>query len=195
MIDTRDSTMAEAVHVRESARQLVSESQVRAALDRMAATAAEVLAKENPMVLAVMNGGAFTTVELCRRWDFPYEMDFIHVTRYGGDVVGGDLSWRVWPDRDLAERAVVVVDDILDQGDTLQAICQRLRREGAGRVYVAALVIKRLDQPRIRVDVDFAGLEVEEAYVIGCGMDYKGYWRGLTGIYAVDPQAPTEAGG
>lgn len=181
----RDSTLEKATRIRETARQLVSPAQVRAALDRMAAAAGEVLAEKNPLVLAVMNGGAFTAVELCQRLDFPHELDFVHVTRYQGDLVGGDLSWRAWPDRDLSGRTILVVDDIVDYGDTLDAICERLRRAGAGRVYVAVLVVKRLNQPRVRLDADFAGLEVEDVYVFGCGMDYKGYWRGLQGVYAV----------
>jgi len=181
----RDSTLEEATRIRETARQLVSPAQVRAALDRMAAAAGEVLAEKDPLVLAVMNGGAFTAVELCQRLDFPHELDFVHVTRYDGDLVGGELSWRAWPDQDLSGRTILVVDDIVDHGDTLDAICERLRRTGAGRVYVAVLVVKRLNQPRVRLDADFAGLEVEDVYVFGCGMDYKGYWRGLQGIYAV----------
>ena len=191
----RDSTLAEAIRVRETARQLVAPAQVSLALDRMAAAATEALAHENPLVLSVMNGGAFTAVELCQRLNFPHELDFVHVTRYDGDLVGGELSWRAWPERDLSGRTVLVVDDIIDHGETLRAICERLRRAGAGKVYVAVLVIKRLDQPRVRVDVDFAGLEIEDVYVFGCGLDYKGYWRGLTGIYAVETEAPTEGGG
>ena len=185
MTSARDSTLEEAIRIRETARQLVSPAEVRTALDRMAAAACGVLAKENPLVLAVMNGGAFTAVELCQRMDFPHELDFVHVTRYDGALVGGELRWRAWPNRDLSGRTVLVVDDIVDHGDTLKAICERLRRAGAGRVYVAMLVVKRLDQPRVRLDADFAGLEVEDVYVFGCGMDYKGYWRGLKGIYAV----------
>ena len=191
----RDSTLAEAIQIRETARQLVAPAQVSLALDRMAAAATEALAHENPLVLSVMNGGAFTAVELCQRLNFPHELDFVHVTRYDGDLVGGELSWRAWPERDLSGRTVLVVDDIIDHGETLRAICERLRRAGAGNVYVAVLVIKRLDQPRVRVDVDFAGLEIEDVYVFGCGLDYKGYWRGLTGIYAVETEAPTEGGG
>ena len=181
----RESTLEEAIRIRETARQLVSPARVRSALDRIAAAAGEVLAEENPLVLAVMNGGAFTAVELCQRLDFPHELDFVHVTRYEGELVGGELTWRAWPDRDLSGRTILVVDDIVDHGDTLEAICERLRRAGAGRVYVAVLVVKRLDQPRVRLDADFAGLEVEDVYVFGCGMDYKGYWRGLQGVYAV----------
>ena len=191
----RDSTLAEAIRVRETARQLVAPAQISLALDRMAKAASEVLAHENPLILTVMNGGAFTAVELCQRLSFPHELDFVHVTRYDGDLVGGELSWRAWPERDLSGRTVLVVDDIIDHGETLRAICERLRRAGAGKVYVAVLVIKRLDQPRVRVDVDFAGLEIEDVYVFGCGLDYKGYWRGLTGIYAVETEAPTEGGG
>ena len=191
----RDSTLAEAIQIRETARQLVAPAQVSLALDRMAAAATEALAHENPLVLSVMNGGAFTAVELCQRLNFPHELDFVHVSRYDGDLVGGELSWRAWPERDLSGRTVLVVDDIIDHGETLGAICERLRRAGAGNVYVAVLVIKRLDQPPVHVDVDFAGLEVEDVYVFGCGMDYKGYWRGLTGIYAVDTEAPREEGG
>ena len=185
MIDAPDSKLTEAIRIRETARQLVSSAQVRAALDRMAVAAADVVAQENPLVLAVMNGGAFTAMELCQRWDFPHELDFVHVTRYDGDLVGGELSWRAWPDRDLSGRSVIVVDDIVDHGETMAAICERLRCGGARRVYTAVLVIKRLENPRARVDVDFPGLEVEDVYVFGCGMDYKGYWRGLAGVWAV----------
>ena len=189
-----ENTLAEAIRVRETARQLVSPEQVGAALDRMAGAASEVLAERNPLVLAVMNGGAFTVVELCQRLDFPHELDFVHVTRYDGELVGGELRWRAWPDTDLGGRTVLVVDDIMDHGDTLMAICRRLRRDGAAQVKLAVLVVKKLDQPRERPEVDFAGLEVEDVYVFGCGMDYKGFWRGLTGIYAVDSQAQTEGG-
>ena len=195
MSATSENTLAEAIRIRDTARQLVSPAQVGAALDRMAEAATEVLGELNPLVLPVMNGGAFTAVELCQRLDFPHELDFIHVTRYDGELAGGELSWRAWPDRDLSARTVLVVDDILDHGDTLKAICRRLRREGAARVMLAVLTVKRLDLPRERPEVDFAGLEVEDAYVFGCGMDYKGFWRGLTGIYAVNSQAQTEGGG
>ncbi|MYF71198.1 MAG: hypoxanthine-guanine phosphoribosyltransferase, partial [Proteobacteria bacterium] len=116
MTAARDTTLEEAIRIRETARQLVSPAEIRAALDRMAAAAGEVLAKENPLVLAVMNGGAFTAVELCQRMDFPHELDFLHVTRYEGELVGGELSWRAWPDRDLSGRTILVVDDIVDHG-------------------------------------------------------------------------------
>ena len=190
MSASRDSNgsalLAEAVRVRETARQLVSPERVCTALDKMAKAAACDLAHENPLVLAVMNGGAFTAVELCQRWDFPFEVDFVHVTRYGKDLEGGELAWLAWPETSLDGRTVLVVDDIVDHGETLAAVNERLLRYGAARVHSAILVIKQLNRPLATVNVDYAGLEVEDVYVFGCGMDYKGYWRGLKGIWAVN---------
>jgi len=180
------SDLEEAIEARETSRQIASEADVEAALERIAMAATEVLAQANPLILAVMQGGAFTAVELCRRFDFPYEFDFIHVTRYGQALTGGKLSWRVLPSVALERRTVLVVDDILDRGITLAALYEELEQSGVSKLYSAVLVSKNLESPCERVDVDFIGLEVEDAYVFGCGMDYKGYWRGLKALHAVD---------
>lgn len=86
------SVVAEAIEVRREGFQIASEADVSAALQRIASEATAVLAHENPIVLAVVQGGAFTAVELCRRFDFPHEFDFIHVTRYEQSLTGGELS-------------------------------------------------------------------------------------------------------
>lgn len=174
----------DAERVRRTARRLYSARDVAQALDRMAAELAAPLAHANPVVLAVMHGGAFTAVELCKRFDFPHEFDYVHVTRYAGTTRGGRLEWRVRPSRALAGRTVLVVDDILDHGKTLRALEVALERVGVARQLCAVLVVKRLalaDRP----SVASAGLAVDDVYVFGSGMDYRGYWRGLGGIYAV----------
>lgn len=179
------SVVAEAIEVRREGFQIASEADVSAALQRMASEATAVLAHENPIVLAVMQGGAFTAVELCRRFDFPHEFDFIHVTRYEQSLTGGELSWRTFPNLELSGRMVLLVDDILDQGVTLAALYQELIRSGVSQLYSAVLVSKNLERSGKRINVDFVGMEVEDAYVFGCGMDYKGYWRGLRELYSV----------
>lgn len=81
---------------------------------------------------------------------------------------------------------VLLVDDILDQGVTLAALYQELIRSGVSQLYSAVLVSKNLERSGKRINVDFVGMEVEDAYVFGCGMDYKGYWRGLRELYSVN---------
>ncbi len=168
--------------VRRNARRLYSARDVARALDRMAAELTPRLRSANPVVLAVMHGGAFTALELCKRFRFAHEIDYVHVTRYRGETRGGKLAWRVRPRRALAGRTVVVVDDILDRGKTLRALDAELKRIGVQQRLSAVLVVKRL--ARRRPSVTVAGLAVDDVYVFGSGMDYRGYWRGLPGIYA-----------
>lgn len=175
---------AEVERVRRTARRVYSPRAVSRALDAMAAKLTPRLRKKNPVVVAVMHGGAFAAIELCKRFSFPHEFDYVHVTRYRGETEGGQLAWRVKPSANLAGRTVLVVDDILDQGKTLRALDAELERIGARDRLTAVLVVKRLANVE-RPDVTVAGLDVDDVYVFGSGMDYRGYWRELTGIYAV----------
>jgi hypoxanthine phosphoribosyltransferase len=175
--------------VRRSARRVFTARDVARALDRMARELAPRLEHTNPVVLAVMVGGAFAALELSKRFDFPHEFDYVHVTRYRGAVRGGALEWRVRPSRALAGRTVLVVDDILDHGTTLRALEVELRRVGVAARLTAVLVVKRLSRRR-RPQVDAVGLEVDDVYVFGSGMDYRGYWRERSGIYAAPDGVP-----
>jgi hypoxanthine phosphoribosyltransferase len=144
------------------------------------------LGRANPVILAVMHGGAFCAVELAAHWRFPYEFDYVHVTRYANSLTGGALEWRVRPSAALAGRAVLIVDDILDRGTTLRALQAELDNVGVARRYTAALVVKRIAEPLDRPRVDFGGLEIDDVYVFGCGMDCRGYWRGLRALWAAE---------
>jgi hypoxanthine phosphoribosyltransferase len=87
----------------------------------------------------------------------------------------------------VAGRHVLVLDDILDEGETLAAIRDKLLEMGAARVWSAVLTDKNngLDKP---IQADFVGLDVPNRYVFGCGMDAYGLWRNLPAIYALKEQ-------
>src|SRR5689334_5709831 len=102
-----------AVAARRRARRVYTTAEVMRAIHRMVAEATSQLKHANPVVLAVMHGGVFTAVEMSKRFEFPHEFDYVHVTRYGGGVSPGELIWRVRPGAELAGRTVLVVDDIL----------------------------------------------------------------------------------
>lgn len=170
--------------VYEEAECLYSQEQVEAAIDRMAGAISAELAQKNPLVLAVMSGAMIPAGILLSRLDFPLQLDYIHASRYRGDTAGGQLEWRVAPRFALEGRCVLVVDDILDEGLTLQAILQSCREQGASEVRSAVLV-KKLHQRNVGIEADYVGLEVEDRYVFGYGMDYKEYLRNAPGIFAV----------
>lgn len=93
------------------------------------------------------------------------------------------MHWGRWPER--VTGTILLVDDIFDEGYTMQAVGQRLRDEGAEQVITVAMVLKDHDRGLARDRVDEVGLTVPDRYVFGCGMDWKGLWRQLDGIWAV----------
>lgn len=184
---TMDARLQAAIAARREARRLLSAAEVSAVYDRMAKEIHATLADANPVVLAVMNGGAFTAIELCRRFDFPYEFGYVHVTRYSEGLTGGALDWRVEPRPELEGRTVLVVDDILDVGLTLAALEQALIERGVAHLYKAVFAVKELPNAGERPAVHFEGTRTPDLYVFGCGMDYRGYWRGFPELLAVEP--------
>lgn len=177
--------LQEVLQVRAAADQLCSQQEIEAALDRMAAGIEQAIGDANPLLLCVMTGGLVPASELFTRLDFPLQLDYLHATRYQGTRGGSELKWITRPSQSLQGRTVLVVDDILDEGLTLAAILAYCREQGAAAVYSAVLVEKLHQRKAGDLSADFVGVQVEDRYVFGYGMDYHGYWRNLRGIYAV----------
>jgi hypoxanthine phosphoribosyltransferase len=178
--------LADARAIRQSAQQLATPAQIAAVLDRLAAELTAAVGTANPVLLAVMHGGLFAAAELMRRIDFAYEFDYVQISRYRDALHGGRLDWIVRPSERLSGRTVVIIDDILDRGDTLTALQAALTECAVAEQYSLVLLAKRIGRDGAgRPRADFVGLSVADRYVFGCGMDYKGYWRGLPGLYVV----------
>ena len=159
---------------------------VEAALQRMAAAISHDLSERHPVVLCVMLGGLIPCGRLLPMLDFPLDLDYLHATRYRGATSGSTLHWLVRPRCPLAGRDVLIVDDILDEGRTLAAIIADCERLGARSVKVAALVRKRHQRCVPGLVADYIGLEVDDHYVFGEGMDYHEGLRNVRGIHAID---------
>ena len=169
--------------VRATAELLYSKIEIEAALDSMARQINQLLAGRNPLVLTVMNGGLVVAGQLLTRLTMPLTLDAINASRYQNKTVGTEVEWITKPRTSLKDRTVLLVDDILDAGITLAAIYDYCVEQGASSVYTAVLLDKNLPQSK-PISADFIGLSVENHYVFGYGMDYKGYWRNADGIYA-----------
>jgi hypoxanthine phosphoribosyltransferase len=171
----------------EHAHEIVTPSQVQAAVCHVA----DVLnarfkapAAGFPLVLGVMGGAVVFTGTLLPQLDFPLEFDYIHVSRYGDDDRGGQVVWKVIPRQNVAGRTIVVLDDILDEGETLAHVKQRLLDMGAAEVIVAVFADKDIGRPKPIV-ADITGVTLPNAFVVGFGMDVYGYWRNLPGLWSI----------
>lgn len=164
---------------------LFDEVDVNRALHRLAAQITDLVKDENPILLCVLTGGIYLTGQLLSRLQFALQLDYVHATRYKGQTVGGGMDWVAKPTIDMSNRTVVIVDDILDEGTTLVALQEFCKAQGAKSIHSAVLVEKRHDRKTLGANATFVGLEVDDRYVFGAGMDYKDYLRNLPGIYAV----------
>ena len=170
------------------AEELVSADTVQAAVRNVA----EVLNQrfdtdatgEFPLVLGVMGGAVVFTGHLLPQLSFPLEFDYIHVTRYGDQDRGGEVVWKVIPRQNVAGRTIIVVDDILDEGETLAHVKQRLLDMGAAEVILAVFADKELGRAK-PVQADIVGLTIPNKFVVGFGMDAHGYWRNLPGLWVI----------
>lgn len=176
-------TAQQAEVVLRRADRLYTADKVEAALDRMASAMSRDLAATDPILVCIMTGGVVPFGKLLPRLQFPLQIDYVHATRYGSKLTGGQLQWLVGPTQDPSGRVIVLIDDILDEGTTLAGIEERYHAAGAAAVHKAVLIEKRRERVH-DVKVEFTGLEVPNRYVFGYGMDYKGYLRNAPGIYA-----------
>lgn len=172
---------------------LHSLKEIEAALSRMATEMHSELQDKNPVVLCVMIGGLIPVGNLLPKLEFHLELDYVHATRYGNATSGGELNWKVKPSVNLQGRTVLIVDDILDEGITLQAITDYCHEQGAKEVLTAVLVDKHHKRaPNGLQKADFVGLTVDDHWVFGYGLDCHEYLRNAPGIFMVSPEQQTE---
>lgn len=183
----------EAIEVMRAADCLYDQSAVETALDRMADEISQDMAGGDVVVICVMNGGLVASGLLLPRLKFPLRLDYIHASRYRERTAGEELHWKVDPSQPLAGKDLLVIDDILDEGHTLEAIIRFCHEQSPASVRAAVLVQKEHDRG-VRPPVDYIGLTVPDRYVFGYGMDYKGYWRNAAGIFAVGDRNRGRAG-
>ena len=164
---------------------LFSEAQCDEALERMAAEITQDMSDSYPLVLPVMGGAVVFTGKLLPLLRFPLDFDYVHVSRYGDKLEGGNCSWTRAPqDKSIAGRDVLILDDILDEGQTMRVIKEQVMAMGAKSCKTAVFANKLLDHEK-PITADYVGLDVPNRYVFGYGMDVSGAWRNLSAIYAL----------
>lgn len=170
---------------RKNAELLITGKEIHQAIDRIGENIASILKKEVPVFLCVMKGGLPFTSELLKRIQSPLELDYVHVDRYRNKTHGGSIHWERKPTIDLKDRTVVLLDDIFDEGYTMQELVTFCEIKGANKILSAVLLKKILGKKYVLYEPDFVGLPIKDRYVFGWGMDYKGYWRNLSDVYAI----------
>jgi len=166
---------------------MISAERIRTRVRQLGHEISEVYADiDTPLVIvAILKGATVFAADLLRSLSIPAELEFVRAASYGtGTKSTGRVKIAHMVEGPLAGRHVLLVEDIVDSGRTMDTILKRFRRLNPASLRVAAL----LDRPARRevpVNIDFIGFTIPDRFVIGYGLDYAGLYRELPGIYAL----------
>jgi hypoxanthine phosphoribosyltransferase len=143
---------------------------------------------KRPVFLCILNGSFIFAADLVRASDLECELSFVRLSSYRGTQSTGQISQLIGLDTDLRDRHVIVVEDIIDSGETLNHFLTQLAQTGAASIRLAALLLKpaALKYP---LRADYLGFEIEDRFVVGYGLDCDGLCRNLPGVYQLLPSS------
>ena len=170
---------------------LLTPAQISARVTEMAARLNAELAGKVVTVVALMDGGLFFVADLLRGLEIPVRLFTLSASSYqGGTDTSGEVKVN-WPANiELRDQDVLLLDDILDTGLTLDIISKRILAEQPASLRTCVLLSKR--RQRLRdVPLDDAGFEIDDEFVVGYGMDYQGRFRNLPCIGILNPNKPS----
>ncbi|MCI5515851.1 MAG: hypoxanthine phosphoribosyltransferase [Eubacterium sp.] len=164
---------------------LVSEEELKKINQRLGAQITEDFKDKNLLVVGILKGSIYFMTDLTRYIDLPLKIDFLAVSSYGsGTKSSGAVKIEKDIDINLEGYDILIVEDILDSGRTLNYVCELLRSRGPKSISIATL----LDKPERRVvdlTPDYVGCDVPDEFVVGYGLDYDQKYRNLSYIGAL----------
>ena len=170
------------------ARVLISEEQIQRRISELAAQITEDYRDKEPILVCILKGAVLFYSDLTRRIDTHISMDFMSVSSYGdGTVSSGKLTIRQDLSKSVEGRHVIIVEDIIDSGRTLDWLVNELKSRGAKSVEIFALLEKPARRV-IDVDVKYKGFEIPDEFVVGFGLDYDERYRNLDSIAVLKPE-------
>jgi hypoxanthine phosphoribosyltransferase len=167
---------------------LFTKAEVDAATERVAVGINRDYKDKYPLILSVMGGAVVFSGQLLPHLNIPCDFDIVQASRYGNATVGTELTWRVAPRDNINGRHVLILDDILDEGITLAAIVDLVKRTGALSVACAVFCVKDYGaemNAKKPLQAEYVGLTVPNRFVFGYGMDVAGAWRNMAEIRAI----------
>lgn len=158
---------------------------IRSVIEEMAEKMNRDLAGKDPLFLCILNGSFMFAAELFKRIDFvESEISFVKLASYEGDKTTGTVKQLIGLNENIEGRTVVVLEDIVDTGITINNIQDQLDKLKPAKTIIATLLLKP-DALQKEVNLDYVGLEIPNDFIVGYGLDYDGHGRNLLDIYTV----------
>lgn len=165
---------------------LIPEEQLQKRIAELAAEINRDYAGKHPLLVCILRGGVMFLTDLIRYLTIPHEIDFMAIQSYGqGRREPGDVRVTMDLQTSIRGRHVLLVEDIIDTGQTVAQVLEMLRVRQPASLRVCALLDK-VERRRVEVPIHYRGFEIPNKFVFGYGLDMDGYWRNLPFIAVPD---------
>jgi hypoxanthine phosphoribosyltransferase len=165
-------------------REFISEDEIRLRIDELAKKINRDLAGKDVVFLGILNGAFMFASDLFKRINFEAKISFVKLASYEGTSSSGSIKELIGWNEDIRKKSVVVIEDIVDTGHTLERIMDELKMRKAAEIKIAAMLFKPAAYTR-SIPLDYVGMEIPDNFVVGYGLDYNGYGRNLPSVYTL----------
>lgn len=167
---------------------LLTEEQINARIKELAQRISKDYKGKQPLLICILNGASMFYVNLLCEMDIPLTMNFMRISSYGGSTeTSGTVRILYDLEEDITDKDVIIVEDIIDSGNTLYKLTNTLKMRGAASIRTCCL----LDKPsrrQVDINADYVGFVVPDEFLVGFGLDYDGLYRNLKYIGTLKPE-------
>jgi hypoxanthine phosphoribosyltransferase len=165
-------------------REYLTETVIQDRIEELAKKVNSDLSGKEVVFLGILNGAFLFAADLFRRIDFPARISFVKLASYQGTSSSGTIKELIGWNEELNNKTIVVVEDIVDTGNTLERIVDELVIRKAADVKIAAMLYKPEAYTK-NIPLDYIGFEIPNNFVVGYGLDYDGFGRNLPSVYTL----------
>ncbi|MDR0988988.1 MAG: hypoxanthine phosphoribosyltransferase [Prevotellaceae bacterium] len=162
----------------------IPETDILRQVERIAGEINRDLADRNPLFLSVLNGAFMFTADLMKYVTIPCEVSFVKLASYQGVASTGIIKEVLGINEELSGRTVVIVEDIVDTGFTMQRLLESIGTRNPREIRIASLLVKP-DKLKVPLRIDYAAMYIPNDFIVGYGLDYDGYGRNYRDIYTL----------
>lgn len=165
----------------------IPEEEILKSIDTVAERINKDMAGKNPLFMAVLNGSFIFAADLLRRITIPCEVSFVKLASYQGTLSSGKVTEVIGINENLAGRTIIIVEDIIESGLTMQQMLDSLSTRNPASVHLCTLLLKP-DRLKVNLNIDYVVMSIPNDFILGYGLDYNQQGRGLKDIYTLVPE-------
>ena len=160
----------------------IAEEEINFAIETMAQQIEADFFEDVPVFIGVLNGSFMVVSDLLKKYNAPCEVSFIKMASYAGMQTTNEVKQLIGLNQNLEGRSVIVVEDIVDTGNTIEEIKVLLKQQNVKHFKIATLFLKP-DAYTKDIKLDYVGIRIPDKFIVGYGLDYDGLGRNLKDVY------------